>query len=68
MRKTSWYEQRIDRKNGDIAYELHSVTKGFEPEQESFIRFEGPNAKRDVAIFMRGLDTPPTDTHGAGDE
>lgn len=60
MGKIDFNVQRIDRENGDIVYEIHSVTEDCLPEEESFIRFEWFNAKRDVEIFIRGLTVPAT--------
>jgi hypothetical protein len=60
MKKIDWRSERIDHKDGGIGYEVYSATEGCEPEEESFIRFEGVNAKRDVDVFMRGLTVPAT--------
>jgi hypothetical protein len=58
--KAEWRAERIDHDDGKISYEVHSTTEGCEPEEESFIKFEGVNAKRDMATFMRGLSVAAT--------
>lgn len=46
-----WYSQRIDRDDGEIRYEAHGP-------KESFVRFEGPNAKHDCDRFMDAVKPP----------
>lgn len=40
-----WYEQRVDREDGEILYEAHGP-------KDSMVVFHGPNAKADCQLFM----------------
>ena len=53
LRNQIWRYERIEDEEGDIAYEAHGP-------KSSFVRFEGPNAKQDCAIFMNAVLKPPT--------
>ena len=44
-----WYAERLDDDNGEILYEAHGP-------RESFITFQGPNAKQDCAVFMKAVN------------
>ena len=43
-----WTSYRIDEENGEIHYEAHGP-------KESYVRFEGPNAKADCDVFMKAI-------------
>lgn len=47
--KELWYSERIDDDNGVIRYEAHGP-------KDSFIVFEGNNAKADCALFMQAAE------------
>ena len=48
-----WRSERVERRDGEIAYEAHGP-------RSSFVRFEGPNAIADCAIFMNAVTNPRT--------
>lgn len=68
MGEIQWTIERIDRDNGDIDYEVQSITEGAEPEEESFITFEGFNAKRDAENFIKGMALIGRTDQQRGDE
>lgn len=44
----AWYAQRHDNDDGDIEYHAYGP-------KDSFVVFEGVNAKADCAIFMKAV-------------
>lgn len=44
-----WRSERIEREEGEINYEAHGP-------KDSFVIFEGPNAKADCELFMRAVN------------
>lgn len=47
-----WYAQRVDRRNGDIAYEAHEGKNGM---TDGFVVFEGANAKAHCELFITAI-------------
>lgn len=47
-----WYSERIDDEDGGIRYEVHGP-------KDSFVTFEGPNAKADCEHFMAVVASIP---------
>lgn len=43
-----WYSARVDDFDGRIRYEAYGP-------KDSFVRFEGPNAKADCDVFMTAI-------------
>jgi hypothetical protein len=44
-----WYANRIETDDGEIEYHAYGP-------KDSFVIFEGPNAKADCKIFMKAVD------------
>jgi hypothetical protein len=47
-RPACWWSERVDDEDGEIHYEAHGP-------RESYVRFEGPNAKADCDTFMEAV-------------
>lgn len=46
---TTWYANRIDTDDGEIEYHAYGP-------KDSFVIFEGPNAKQDCGVFMVAVE------------